>query len=72
MTKEKLKDMLERCEKQFSMPTLFTHFVEPVQRPWIGLTEDEAIGLLPEGEWEVESTLEFAQAIEATLKKKNT
>lgn len=42
------------------------------KRPWVGLTEDEAIELLPIGDWEIESTLEFAQAIEAKLKEKNT
>jgi hypothetical protein len=42
------------------------------QRTWVGLTEDEAIELLPVGNWEIKSTLEFAQAIEAKLKEKNT
>ena len=42
------------------------------QPKWVGLTEDEAIELLPVGEWEVESTLDFAKAIEAKLKEKNT
>jgi len=42
------------------------------QRPWVGLTEDEAIELLPVGNWEIESTLEFAKAVEAKLKEKNT
>jgi hypothetical protein len=50
--------------------------VEPLalytQRPWVGLTEDEAIELLPAGDWEVDPTLEFAQAIQAKLKEKNT
>ena len=41
------------------------------QRTWVGLTEDEAIELLPEGDWEIESTLDFAQAIEAKLRSKN-
>jgi hypothetical protein len=42
------------------------------ERTWVGLTEDEAIDLLPVGDWEIESTLEFAKAIEAKLKEKNT
>jgi len=42
------------------------------QREWVGLTEDEAIELLPVGDWEIESTLDFAKAIEAKLKEKNT
>ena len=50
--------------------------VEPLplytQRTWVGLTEDEAIELLPAGDWEVDPTLEFAQAIQAKLKEKNT
>jgi hypothetical protein len=44
----------------------------PPQRTWVGLTEDEAIELLPEGDWEIESTLDFARAIEAKLRSKNT
>jgi len=47
-------------------------YTTPPQRTWVGLTEDEAIELLPIGDWEIESTLEFAQAIEAKLKEKNT
>ena len=43
----------------------------PPQRTWVGMTEDEAIELLPEGDWEIESTLDFAQAIEAKLRSKN-
>jgi len=42
------------------------------QRTWVGLTEDEAIELLPEGDWEIESTLDFARAIETKLRSKNT
>jgi hypothetical protein len=42
------------------------------KREWVGLTEDEAIELLPVGDWEIESTLDFAKAIEAKLKEKNT
>ena len=41
------------------------------QRTWVGLTEDDAIELLPAGDWEIESTLEFAKAIEAKLKQNN-
>ncbi len=39
---------------------------------FVGLTEDEAIELLPEGDWEIESTLDFARAIETKLRSKNT
>jgi hypothetical protein len=42
------------------------------QREWVGLTEDEAIELLPVGDWEIQSTLDFARAIEAKLKEKNS
>ena len=41
------------------------------KRKWVGLTEDEALDLLPVGDWEVESTLVFAKAIEDRLKEKN-
>jgi len=41
------------------------------KREWAGLTEDEVIELLPVGAWDIESTLEFSQAIEAKLKGKN-
>jgi hypothetical protein len=46
--------------------------VQKTLRPWVGLTEEDAIELLPVGDWEIESTLEFAKAIEAKLKEKNT
>lgn len=45
--------------------------VTPEPRPWVGLTEDEAIELLPAGDWEIESTLGFAHAIEAKLRERN-
>ena len=45
--------------------------IQDYVRPWNGLTEDEAIELLPVGDWEIESTLVFARAIEAKLKEKN-
>jgi hypothetical protein len=47
------------------------HLEHLPQRKWVGLTEDEAIELLPVGDWEIEPTLEFAKAIEAKLKEKN-
>jgi hypothetical protein len=46
--------------------------IQDYMRPWKGLIEDEAIELLPIGDWEIESTLVFARAIEAKLKEKNT
>jgi hypothetical protein len=46
--------------------------IQQYVRPWVGLTEEEAIELLPVGDWEIESTLEFAKAIEIKLKEKNT
>jgi hypothetical protein len=42
------------------------------KKPWVGLMEEETIDLLPVGDWEIESTLDFAKAIEAKLKEKNT
>ena len=41
------------------------------KREWVGLMEEETIDLLPVGDWEIESTLDFAKAIEAKLKEKN-
>jgi hypothetical protein len=74
MTEEKLKDMLERCEKQFRMPTLFTRFVEPPQSPWVGLT-DEEIDVIDEATWDTDDKSwgihDFARAIEAKLKERN-
>jgi hypothetical protein len=49
-----------------------TLYTAPPKREWVGLTEDEAIELLPVGDWEIQSTLDFARAIEAKLKEKNT
>jgi len=55
-----------------------TDFISPSvvkaisKREWVGLTEDETIELLPVGDWEIEPTLDFAKAIEAKLKEKNT
>jgi len=46
--------------------------VQKTLRPWVGLTEEDAIELLPVGDWEIESTLEFAKAIEDKLRRKNT
>jgi len=45
--------------------------VAQLKREWVSLTEDEAIELLPVGNWEIESTLYFAKAIEAKLREKN-
>ena len=42
------------------------------KRQWVGLTEDDSIELLPIGDWEIESTLQFAKNIENKLKEKNT
>lgn len=50
------------CERENTKP----------KREWVGLTEEEAVDLLPVGDWEIEPTLDFAKAIEAKLKEKNT
>lgn len=46
------------------------------KRAWVGLTEDDALHLLPimpyKYEVDVEMVLEFAKAIEAKLKELNT
>jgi len=44
-------------------------FPKPPQRPWVGLT-DEEIGKLYRDGWS--NNMEFARAIEAKLKEKNT
>jgi hypothetical protein len=46
--------------------------VQHTLKPWVELTEDETIELLPVGDWEIESTLEFARAVQSKLKEKNT
>ena len=46
--------------------------IQDYKKPWVGLTEDDAIELLPVGDWEIESTLKFAKAIEDKLKERNT
>jgi hypothetical protein len=63
---EEIEKLLVEMKGRVITPSL------PVQRPWVGLTEEEAIELLPVGDWEIESTLEFAKAIETKLKEKNT
>ena len=68
----KERNFCPRCGKRTADLTAIHTCTPPPQRPWAGLTEDEAIELLPVGDWEVESTLEFACAIEAKLKEKNT
>ena len=49
---------------------------QPPKREWVGLTEDECIGLLPvmpyEYEFNVEALLEYTKNVEAKLKEKNT
>jgi hypothetical protein len=40
---------------------------QPVQRPWVGLTEDEVIDVFKE-----KNAIKFARAIEAKLKELNT
>ena len=75
------QDYIARCYKM-SHAELFAELmrvhteahrlVSEAKREWVGLTEDEAIELLPAGDWAVESTLDFAKAIEAKLKEKNS
>jgi len=81
-----IKDFHERCDKHPDHQTGMISYlmverrlqeeIEELrqyieQRQWVGLTEDDAIELLPEGEWEIEATLQFAKEIEAKLKEKN-
>ena len=62
-----------QCGRYDKAITALRAAIEQAQKPrqWQGLTEDEAIDLLPVGDWEIESTLEFAKAIEEKLKEKN-
>lgn len=64
-----------QCEKQFR-GLAYESGRNAGKREWQGLTEEDAIDLLPvmESEYEVdvEMILEFAKAIEAKLKEKNT
>ncbi len=62
-------DEFDRIERENKMKGQPYHF--PPQSTWVGLTDDERIELLPSGDWEVDSTLEFAQQIENILRIKN-
>ena len=81
-----IKDFHERCDKHPDHQTGMISYrmveqrlqeeIEELrqyieQRQWVGLTEDDAIELLPAGDWEIESTLQFAKNIESKLKEKN-
>ncbi len=63
--KEIYSDTIESLRARLAQP----------EREWQGLTEDDALQLLPvmpyEYEVDVEMILEFASAIEAKLKEKN-
>jgi hypothetical protein len=62
-------DEFERIERENKIKGQPYHFAP--QSTWVGLTDDERIELLPPGDWEVDSTLEFAQQIENILRIKN-
>ena len=51
-------------------------YTAPPQRTWVGLTDEEIIGLtcecIDEGEFNMDCAIDFARAIEAKLKQKNT
>jgi hypothetical protein len=63
-----------KCERCGEVNPAEIHTCTP-QREWQGLTEDDAIGLLPnvgyEYEVDIEVILEFAKAIEDALRRKN-
>jgi len=62
------------CERCGKVNPAEIHTCTP-KREWYGLTEDDAISLLPvvdyEYEVDIEIILEFAKNIEAKLKQKN-
>jgi hypothetical protein len=64
-----------KCERCGEVNPAEIHTCTP-QREWQGLTEDDAIGLLPnlgyEYEVDIEVILEFAKAIEDALRRKNS
>ena len=66
---EKLKKTMELFEKQFRMPTLFSRFIEPPQRPWVGLTNDEIAELDSRFHHD---TWRLLKEAEVKLKEKNT
>ena len=63
-----------KCERCGEVNPAEIHTCTP-KREWQGLTEDDAIGLLPnvgyEYEVDIEVILEFAKAIEDALRRKN-
>jgi hypothetical protein len=84
MSIQAMKKVLDYLENDDRLPPEMSNILlkaiaetkkqEPVaqlKRGWVSLTEDEAIELLPVGNWEIESTLYFAKAIEAKLREKN-
>ena len=73
LMKMSLNALEEAWEYGYTDPTVLNALRDRLAKPeWIGLTEDEAIELLPVGDWEIESTLDFAKAIDAKLKEKNS
>jgi len=73
---ERYADMVEAGElispDEMNCAALMRVAAQGIAKPWVGLTEDEAIHLLPTGDWFIEPTLEFYRAVEAKLKEKNT
>ena len=73
LMKMALNALEEAWEYGYTDPTVLNALRDRLAKPeWVGLTEDEAIELLPVGDWEIESTLDFAKAIDAKLKEKNS
>ena len=68
---EKLKEVELELHRLKNYAELMNRSVE-AKKEWVGLTDEETIDLLPAGDWEIESTLLFAQRIEETLKEKNS
>jgi len=47
-------------------------WVQPAQRPWVGLTDEERVAVLLDKDGKVLDYEDCAEAIEAKLKEKNT
>ena len=66
----------EFCEKQFLKPSMFLQFVEPEERTWVGLTDEERLRVLqfidPKAVRFPLGFKQIAESIERLLKEKNT
>lgn len=65
MTDKEVEDIIKsNMNLQMNLAGIRADFEEKLQRTWVGLTDEEI--------WETPTLSEFARAIEAKLKEKNT